>query len=97
MIVRRDLPLGVMAAQIVHAAGESSPGNLASGTFAIALERPNEAALAAEADRLEQRGVQVVRINEPSPPWNGALMALGIAPGRKDALRRHLSSIPKLK
>lgn len=65
--------------------------------FAFALAVPDEAALAALADRLEAAGVQFVRIHEPDPPWNGTLTALGIRPQRKEELRRHLSSIPKLK
>jgi hypothetical protein len=87
----------MLAAQLVHAAGESSPGGLPPGTFAIVLAVPTEAALAVEADRLEQAGVRLVRIYEPDAPHDGALMALGLAPERKEMLRRHLSSIPLLK
>jgi hypothetical protein len=86
-----------LAAQILHAGGESSLGNLAEGTYAIVLAVPNEEALCALADRLERDGVKLVRINEPDPPWNGALMAIGIRPGRKEVLRQHLSSIPLLR
>ena len=42
VIVREDLPTGVMAAQIVHAAGESSPGDLPPNTFAVALAASDE-------------------------------------------------------
>lgn len=56
MIVRRDLPIGVLGAQIIHAAGESSPGGLTEGTYAVALAVPDEVALAAEAVRLRSRG-----------------------------------------
>jgi hypothetical protein len=80
---------------VVHAADESGPAP--SGTFAFALAVPDEPALVALADRLEAAGVQLARIHEPDPPWNGQLTALGIRPQRKEALRRHLSSIPKLK
>jgi len=54
VIVRRDLPIGVLGAQIIHAAGESSPGGLAEGTYAVALAVPDE--VAAEAVRLRSRG-----------------------------------------
>lgn len=82
---------------LVHAAGESSPGNLADGTYAIVLAVPDEASLAREADRLRKRDVKFVEIREPDAPFFGALMALGIVPGRKEALRRHFSSLPLLR
>lgn len=84
-------------AQVIHAAGESSPGNLPSGTYAVALAVPDEATLAREADRLERAGVQLVRIHEPDQPYCGQLMALGLVPARKEDMRKHLSSLPLLK
>jgi hypothetical protein len=97
VVVRADLPRGLQAAQIVHAAGESSPGNLSSGTHAICLVTPGEPALLQIAERLEHAQIPIVRIVEPDTPWNGALMAIGCAPGRKEDLRRHLSSLPLLR
>ena len=97
VIVRRDLPLGVLAAMLVHAAGESSPGGLADGTFAVVLAARDELELALIAERLEARGVALVRIREPDAPWGNALMALGLVPDRKEVLRRHVSSIPLLR
>jgi len=82
---------------LVHAAGESSPGNLPHDTHAIVLSVPNEPALAALAERLTKAGVAHVTIREPDAPWNDALMAIGLAPGRKEVLRKHLSSLPLLK
>jgi hypothetical protein len=81
----------------VHAAGESSPGGLAAGTYAVVLAVPDELTLAREADRLERAGVALTRIHEPDAPYLGALMALGIAPGRKEDLRRHFACLPLLK
>ena len=89
--------MGVQAAQIVHAAGESSPGGLSSGTYAVVLAVKDEARLETEATRLRGRGVSFVEIREPDAPFCGALMALGIVPGRKGALRKHLSCLPLLK
>ena len=80
---------------IVHAAGESSPGNLAPDTYAVVLAVPDEARLAREADRLEAAGVSLVRVHEPDR--NNELMAIGLRPARKGALRRHLSSLPLLR
>ncbi len=85
------------AAQIVHAAGESSPGNLSPGTHAVVLTTPDEAALHAVAVRLEAAGISFVRIEEPDAPYLGQLMALGVRPGRKEVVGRPLSSLPLLK
>ena len=82
---------------IVHAAGESSPGNLADDTHAIVLTARDELDLALVADRLEVSGVGLVRVHEPDAPYNGALMALGLRPARKESLRRFLSSLPLLR
>jgi hypothetical protein len=79
-IVRRDLPLGTIAAQLIHAAGASSPGALPSDTRAIALMVANEAELAAVVERLERAALPHVVVREPDPPWSGALMAIGIPP-----------------
>jgi hypothetical protein len=81
----------------VHAAGESSPGGLLAGTYAVVLAVPDELTLAREADRLEKAGVELVRIHEPDAPYDGALMALGVLPGRKEDLRRHFACLPLLK
>ena len=97
MIVRRDLPLGVLAAQLVHAAGESSPGTLDAGTFAVVLAVPDEAALIREARRLGAAGVVYKAIREPDGPWNNALMALGLSPAPRSHLRRHLANLPLLR
>ena len=91
-VVRADLPRGVLAAQLIHAAGESSPGDLPPGTHAVALAARGAVELEALARRLTFDGVPHVQIREPDPPWNGALMAIGLRPfprGRRlPALRR---------
>ena len=79
-VVREDLPRGVLAAQLIHAAGESAPGDLPSGTIAVALAARDEAHLAALELELRRRGVPHHAIREPDPPWRGALMAIGIEP-----------------
>lgn len=38
IVVRADLPLGVKAANIAHAAGESSPGHLPNDTHVVVLQ-----------------------------------------------------------
>ena len=93
--MRADLPRGIQAAQIVHAAGESSPGNLPEGTYAVVLTVPDEDALMAVAARLIRVRVHFTPIFEPDR--GGELMALGLAPRRKEELKRHLSQLPLLK
>jgi hypothetical protein len=80
----------------VHAAGESSPGNLPENTHAVVLAAEGESALAAVRDKLTRAGIAHVAIREPDSPWNGSLMAIGVAPGRKEVLRKFLSSLPLL-
>ena len=93
-IVRRDLPRGVLAAQLIHAAGESSPDDLPRGTHAVALAARDEAHLEAIARRLDFDGIAHHLVHEPDPPWCGALMAVGLPPMPRDndkpieALRR---------
>lgn len=79
-IVRADLPRGVLAAQLVHAAGESSPGDLAPTTFAVVLAAKDEAQLEKIEQDLRGRGIDHNAIREPDSPWDGALMAIGIHP-----------------
>lgn len=95
IIVRSDLPVGFLVAQAVHAAGESSPGDLGSGTNAVVLSAPDQPALEVLRLRLEAAGVEHKAIYEPDPPWLGALTAIGLKPVADRArLRPILSSLP---
>ena len=96
-MVRADLPKGLQAAQVVHATGESLEERHPEGTYAVVLTARDELALTLLAERLEAAQVPLVRIHEPDAPYNGALMALGLRPARKEVLRRHLSTLPLLK
>lgn len=79
-VVRIDLPRGTLAAQLIHAAGESAGQALAPGTIAVALAAGGEDELHAIERELVARGIPHRAIREPDPPWNGALMAIGIQP-----------------
>lgn len=70
----------MVAAQLVHAAGESAPGDLAPGTHAVVLGVDNEAELQEIEARLFQFDVPYHAIREPDAPWQGALMAIGVVP-----------------
>lgn len=89
-IVRRDLPVGVIAAQLIHAAGESSPGNLPEATRAVALAVPDEKSLLDLETSLSVAGVSFKSIREPDPPYYGALMAIGLVPQHKTPLLKQL-------
>ena len=82
---------------LIHAAGESSTGNLPPNTYAIALALPNERALRRFARRLGENGIVHRGIYEPDAPYHGQLMAIGIYPDRKSKLRKLLSKLPLLK
>jgi len=98
VIVRRDLPLGFLAAQVVHAAGESSPGGLAHDTHAVVLSVDDERALREVHERLERAGIEHVLISEPDAPWCGAATAIGVSPrARREEVRRQLSMLPLLR
>lgn len=95
--MRRDLPRGTQAAQLIHAAGHSSPGGLPDHTFAIALTCLDEVELRALSLRLDAAGIKHERIHEPDEPYNGQLMALGLPPAYKSTYRRFLSNLPLIK
>jgi peptidyl-tRNA hydrolase len=97
VVVRADLPKGLQAAQIVHAAGESSPGSLPDGTHAVVLAVPDEPALRCVSARLKLARVPFVAITETDAPFAGQLMALGLTPQRKEDVRRFVSSLPLLR
>jgi len=96
-IIRRDLPLGTISAQLVHAAGESIPGNLPSCTIAIVLAAKNEQHLLDIEQRLIKKGIPHKSIREPDPPWHNSIMAIGVYPDSKKKLRKHFSNLPLLR
>ena len=86
-----------MAAQLVHAAGESSDGNISSGTHAIALSAESEIQLLALEKRLISQNISHVAIREPDKPYCNQLMAIGIAPGDRALIRKEVSQLPLIK
>lgn len=97
VIVREDLPAGVAAAMIVHAAGESGPAE--PHTIAVVLGVPNQAHLSATAIDLEMSAplgcrISLVDIRESDPPYLGQLMALALRPRTRRDLPRCLRKLP---
>lgn len=96
MIVREDLPRGVLAAHVLHAAGESGPAP--PGSIAVALGVSSEADLLRIADRLHDRGIAHVLIREDAGPFEGQATAIGIPPvADRSAVRRVISSLALVK
>ncbi len=97
-VIRQDLPRGVLAAQLIHAAGESSRAVLPPHTFAIALAARDEAHLVSLEHELQRLAIPHCAIREPDPPWNGALMAIGIVPVvDRDSVKRVTGSLKLLR
>lgn len=94
VVVRANLPRGVMAAQIIHASGESSTGKLKPGTYAIALEAESSEHLGEISAKLKEAGVEHSRIIENQEPYDGELLAIGVRPGPREELRRYFSCLP---
>lgn len=86
IIVRRDLPLGVVTAMVTHAAGESAVlyQDEYDGRFrecrAVVLESANEADLLKAEAKLQRHGVQYVGIVESGEIYKDQLMAIGLVP-----------------
>lgn len=95
--MRRDLPLGFLAAQVTHAAGESSSGGLPDQTYAVVLAARDEAHLRDLHALFSAQGIDHKLIKEDDPPWLGQATAIGLAPAPRSAHRRLLSSLPLLR
>ena len=97
-IMRRDLPMGVFAAQLIHAAGESNPEGIHS--YAVALWVDDEEELAAKEARLLEHDIPHVAVREPDAPWDNQLMAIGVCPidrSTNKQLRKIVAGLPLIK
>ncbi len=91
------MPVGPRDAQLGHAIGLSVDGQHSEETYVVILACRDELHLTLEAERLERQGVRLVRVRETDGPYAGQLTALGLRPGRKGVIGRHVSSLPKLR
>lgn len=81
---------------MIHAAGESSPGNLPQSTHAVALAIANESDLLRLEAKLQDNGIEFVAIREPDR--ENQLMAIGLKPAHKNAtLKKCLSHLKLVK
>jgi peptidyl-tRNA hydrolase len=105
VIVRKDLPRGLQAAQLVHAAGESVEGPVPEGTHVVVLAVDDEEHLLHVAEQLHWSGIKHTLIVEPDLPLlpdrpleDGQGTAIGIQPTRdRAALKPHLGRLRLLK
>lgn len=80
-IIRKGLPVGVIAAQLVHAAGESNPEGKHSYSVVLCA---NKDKLEIIESKLKNLGVSHVSVRETDAPYNGELLAIGINPFVKE-------------
>lgn len=95
--MRRDLSIGLIGANLIHAAGESVTSTLPEHVHAVALTCPDEAALRAVWAKLKANKVGHRAIVECDGPHAGQLMAIGCHPAKKKEIHKLLSSLPLLK
>lgn len=92
VVVREDLPKGVLAAHVCHAAGESGPAP--PGSIAVVLGVESEADLLRVAARLDARLIPYVLIRENAGQFDGQVTAIGIPPTcDRAAIRKAVSSL----
>lgn len=96
-LTRADLPHGVQAAQLIHAAGESSPGKLPPRTHAYALVTTDEDQLKQIGWELFKNGISHRLIFEPDAPYTGQLMAIGVTPRPRSEVKGYFSALKLLK
>jgi hypothetical protein len=84
------------AAQVCHAAGETSPGCLPSGTIAVVLGVSKDELQNISA-RLRKAKIPHKPIVENDPPYTDQWMAIGIQPRPKAEIYPHLSNLPLLR
>lgn len=91
------MPFGTICAQLVHASGESSPGNLPDGTYALVLEAKDEGQLLSIQSELLGLDIPHKLIREPDAPFFGAATAIGIVPMLRSNLPKFLRKLPLLR
>ena len=97
MIVRKDLPLGHIAAQVAHAAGSGSNRH-PPGTYVVVLAARSAQHLDEVSRVLESRSIEHTRVEESDGPYAGQLMALGLElVNDRTMVRKAVSQLPLLR
>ena len=79
----------------MHAAGESSSGNLPEGTIAVALCARDEESLLNIEKKLIKYDVPHIAVREPDR--HNELMAIGVVPGPKRILCKYFANLGLVK
>lgn len=95
-LIREDLPLGTIGAQLIHAGARSANGLHDDTTHSVCLAAQNERHLCEIEYRLIEAGIHHISIREPDEPWRNALMAIGIPPQPQKNLRKIFRDLKKL-
>lgn len=95
-LIRADLPLGVMGAQLIHASRRSSQGvSFDDSTRAVALVVPSELQLLSIERKLIAKKIPHVAVREPDR--DNELTAIGLAPSQEtSAIKSILGNLPLL-
>lgn len=94
--MRGDLPRGLQAAYIAHAAGESNPRNW-KDMHVVVLVAKDSKVLSRVKERLVLACVPHHPMRETDGEFAGQVLSLGVEPCRKEFARRVLSSLPLLR
>lgn len=103
VIVRRDLPLGVVCAMITHAAGESASlyedpyDGRFRGATAVVLEAKDEVHLELIQEYLTANKIQHVAVHEAGGPYSGRFLAIGLVPAERETLAAKMREFQCLK
>lgn len=88
--------MGLLAAQVCHAAGESAYEPVPPGTHAVVLSSSKSELEALEA-RLRAASIAHAAIRENTVPYAGELVAIGLQPCLRECVKRFVSALPLLK
>jgi hypothetical protein len=95
-VIRCDLPRGVQAAQVAHAAGAFGPHP--PETHVVILAVPDESTLKALSTKMAAAGLPHKLVDEPDEPWGGQAMAIGCSlTSDRTQVRKVVSQLPLLR
>ncbi len=108
IFVRRDLPIGTIAAMVTHAAGESAAKYeskqdnifnepIFNGATAVVLEAKDEKHLNWIADYLFSLSIDFTEVHESGGPYSGQFMAIGVVPAEREAVSEKMRDFQTLK
>lgn len=97
VVVRRDLPAGVIATWVAHAAGEGSERH-PPGTYVVILQVGDEAELMATSKRLVAGEVGHTVMRETAGTYEGQALSIGLELiSDRSRVKRCLSHLPLLR